>query len=118
MNLRQTSAGLLLIVLCLGASAQTPTTKITVIGTLTRVMAIGGESTGWAVQFDTPKTVENKSVTSIEVKFSDPNQVEKYENKRVKVTGTVTHRHGVETGEVAVLVVTSIKGAKPLKATP
>jgi hypothetical protein len=108
-------AGVLLMLLCRGAVAQTPPTKITVTGKLTRVMALGGESTGWAVQFDTQTAVDDKPATSIEVKFSDPNQATKYANQRVRVTGKVTHRQGVETGDVVVLEVSSIKSAKPAK---
>lgn len=117
MNMTQMVAGLLFILLWLGAVAQTPPTKLTVTGKLTRVMALGGESTGWAVQFDTQTAVGDKPATSIEVKFSDANQATKYENQRVKVTGNVTHRHGVETGDVVVLEVTSIKAAKAAKHT-
>lgn len=101
--------------ICAITAGQTPATKVTVTGTLTRVMAIGGESTGWAIQFDNQAPVQGKQVSSIEVKFNDPTLAEKYVNKRVKAKGTVTHRHGVETGEVAILEITSIKALKPLK---
>ena len=107
------AVGFLLILFSMGATAQTAATKITVIGKLTRVMAIGGESTGWAVEFDTETNVQNKPLRSIEVKFSDPQQAEKYANKRVKITGVVTHRHGLETGDAPMLAVTSIKALKP-----
>jgi hypothetical protein len=90
--------------------------KITVSGTLTRVMAIGGESTGWSIQFVSPTSIEGKKVDSIEVKFDDPNQGEKYENRHVKVTGTIRTVHGVETGDRAVLEATSIKETKTPKA--
>jgi hypothetical protein len=109
--------GMVLLLACSIAVAQTqpPTVKVTVSGKWARVMAIGGESTGWAVQLDEHTPVDGKEVTTLEVKFGDPKQAEKYENKRVKVRGTVTHRHGVETGDVMVLDVTSIKSLKPLK---
>jgi hypothetical protein len=110
-------AGMLFLIFCLSAQAQTPPKKITVTGKLTRVMAIGGESTGWAVQFDAPTAVGDKPASSIEVSFSDPKQAEQYLDKRVKVTGTITHRHGVETGDAVILEVISIKGAKPPKST-
>jgi hypothetical protein len=117
MNIRQIVAGALFLLFCLGAQAQTTPKKITVTGKLTRMMAIGGESTGWAVQFDAQIPVQDKPTNSIEVKFSDPKLAEKYVDKRVKVSGTITHRHGVETGDVVVLEVISIKGAKPPKHT-
>jgi hypothetical protein len=111
---------LMILVYCDFARAQGKISepKITVTGTLTRVMAIGGESTGWSIQFDSPSSIEGKKVDSIEVKFADPKQAENLENKRVKVTGTVTHVHGVESGERVVLVATSFKGMKTPKPTP
>ncbi|HMD44411.1 MAG TPA: hypothetical protein VKH45_15155 [Candidatus Acidoferrum sp.] len=113
MTSRKLVVGFLVFLFSMGASAQTAATKITVIGKLTRVMAIGGESTGWAVEFDTETNVQNKPMSSIEVKFSDPQQAEKYANKRVKITGIVTHRRGVETGDAPMLAITSIKALKP-----
>ncbi len=101
----------------LGAAAQDTAKTITVTGKLTRVMAIGGESTGWAVQFDTQSIVEDKSTDSIEVKFKDSKVAEKYAEKRVNVTGIITHRQGIETGDVPVLEVTSIRRAKAPKPT-
>ncbi len=73
--------------ICAIARGQTSATNITVTGTLTRVMAIGGESTGWAIQFDNQTPVQGKQVSSIEVKFNDPTLAEKYVNKRVKAKG-------------------------------
>lgn len=113
MNIRQIIAGALFFLFSLSAQAQTTPKKITVTGKLTRMMAIEGESTGWAVQFDARTSVEDKPAGSIEVKFSDPKLAEKYVDKRVKVTGTIAHRHGVENGNVVVLEVISIKSAKP-----
>ena len=117
MNVRQIFAMVVVLLLCVGANAQSNPVKITVTGKLTRVMAIGGESTGWAVQFDSQTNVDDKPADSIEVRFSDLKQAEKYENNRVRVTGKVTHRHGVESGDVVVLEVSSIKAAKPVKLT-
>ncbi len=108
---------LMLLLSCHLARAQSKVAqpKITVTGKLTRVMAIGGESTGWSIQFDSHTAVDGKNVDSLEVRFTDPKQAAKYENQHVKITGIVTTVHGVETGSRAVLEVTSIKGAKPAK---
>jgi hypothetical protein len=38
------------LAICAIAGGQTSATKVTVTGTLTRGMAIGGESTGWTIQ--------------------------------------------------------------------
>jgi hypothetical protein len=110
---------LLLLATCLFAQSQSKVSepKITVTGMLSRVMAIGGESSGWSVKFDSHTAVEGRYVDSLEVKFADPKQAESFENKRVKVTGTLMHVHGVETGDRVVMEVTSIKTAKPSKKT-
>jgi len=47
--------------------AKAPAQKITVTGKLDRVMAIGGESTGWAIQLDSEAAIDGKQVNSIEV---------------------------------------------------
>lgn len=116
MPLAKMSVGLIVLLLvCAGVHAQSPPTTISVTGTLIRVNAIGGESTGWAIRFDGDAPVGGHEVASIEVKFNDPKVAERFVDKRVRVKGTVSHRHRVETGEVAVLEVTSIKGVKPAK---
>ena len=81
-------------------------------GTLTRAMAIGGESTGWSIQVDPEITVDGKQVHSIEISSKDAQNLEKLKDKRVKATGKLTHKHGVETGDRAVLEVSSIKESK------
>ncbi len=109
MRFARTGAGLLLILLllCLPSEAKHHKTKLT--GTLTRVMAMGGESTGWAIQFEPEATIEGKQVASIEVEDHNLKQLERLENKRVKATGKITHKQGVEMGERTILVVSSMK---------
>jgi hypothetical protein len=89
--------------------------KIKITGKLVRMMAIGGESTGWAVQLDEPRQLEGKELRSVLAKFSDPKEGEKYVDKKVKVKGTIGHHHGVETGDTAVIDVESIKKLKEPK---
>ena len=117
MRLWKILSGCGMLLICVGGMAQTPALEITVTGKLTRVTAIGGESTGWAIQLDGHTAVNGKAVDSIEVKFTDRKQAEKYVDQRVKVKGTVSYRHGVETGEVAIVEVASIKGLKAAKPT-
>lgn len=95
-----------------------PAQKITVTGKLSRVMAMGGESTGWAMQLDSEATIDGKPVSSIEVDYPNTGKLEKLANKDVKVTGMVSHRQGVETGERTVLVVSSIKEAMATAQVP
>jgi hypothetical protein len=84
--------------------------KITIVGTLHRAMAIGGESTGWMVQVDSETIVDGKPISSIEVSDSrKPKQLEGFENERVKIAGRVIYRHGVETGMQPYIEIKTIK---------
>ncbi len=104
--------GLMLALLCISSHAQSPEQKMTMTGKLSRVMAMGGESTGWALQLESATTIDGKQVDSIEVAYPKTQKLEKLENKRVQVTGLLSHRRGVETGERLVLVISSLKEAK------
>jgi tRNA(Ile2) C34 agmatinyltransferase TiaS len=96
--------------------------KIAVAGKLVRATAIGGESTGWILELESTHTIDGKQVNSIQVSHPKIEQLEKLENARVRVTGKITRRHGVETGEHLVLNVSSIKEikatAQPAPAQP
>jgi heat shock protein HslJ len=72
-------------------------------------MAMGGESTGWAIQLDPGTTIDSKQVTSVEIESHKLKQLEKLENKHVKASGVITHKQGVEMGERTILVVSSLK---------
>jgi hypothetical protein len=85
-----------------------------VTGKLNRVMAIGGESTGWAIQLDHEITVEGKQVSSLEIDYPKTKRLEKLENKPVNASGKITHRHGVESGDRIILEVTWLKEIKPI----
>jgi hypothetical protein len=111
------SIGLILAILCVHIQAQSQERETTVTGKLIRVMAIGGESTGWAIQLDSETTIDGKQAGSIEVDYPNIGKLKKLENKRVKTTGMLSHRQGVETGERPVLVVSSMKPL-PAKTVP
>jgi heat shock protein HslJ len=100
---------LILAVLGVHLQAQTPERQTTVTGMLGRVMAIGGESTGWAIHLDSETTINGKRVESIEVDYPKTERLQKLADKHVKATGTLSHRQGVETGDRLVLVVSSMK---------
>jgi heat shock protein HslJ len=93
---------------CLAGSAQEP---VTVTGTLTRAMAIGGESTGWSMQFDSEISVGGKPMHAIEVEAEGKN-LDALNEKHVRVAGSVSHRQGVERGERTILAVSSIQEIK------
>jgi hypothetical protein len=86
--------------------------KITVTGKLIRIMAVGAETSGWAVQLNPPFSVGGKEVTSIEVVVADSKKLESLENKIVTAKGTLSNVAGIETGERPVLNVSSIKVSK------
>ena len=113
MRIRQITAGFLLLLLGCGAqTAAQSSKKLRVTGKLTRVMAIGGESTGWAIEFDSETTIDAKPLHSIEV-AGPTDQFQQLENKKVTARGKLTYKHGVETGDRPVLKVTSIREVKP-----
>jgi hypothetical protein len=100
---------LTLCCVCLHADESDPQ-KVTLVGTLHRVMAIGGESTGWMVQVDSETTIDGKPISSIEVSdIRKPTQLADFENKRVKIAGKVVYRHGVETGIQPYVEIMTIK---------
>lgn len=109
-------AGLLsiLVFLLLGVAAAQAQSgkKLTVTGKLTRVLAVGAETSGWAVQLDSERTIDGKQVSSIEVQSTDVKQLESLENQTVKASGVLAHVDGVETGPRTVLTINSIKAIK------
>lgn len=86
--------------------------KITVTGKLERVMATGGESTGWAIQLDSKTAIEDRRIESIEVEYRKTRKLEELAEKHVRATGKVSHVHGLETGDRLVLSVSSIQEIK------
>jgi heat shock protein HslJ len=81
-------------------------------------MAMGGESTGWTLELDSAMTIGDKEVNSIQVSYSKSAKLEKLANQRVNASGKLVHRHGVETGDYAVLELNSIKKAKSTSQAP
>jgi heat shock protein HslJ len=98
---------------CLAAA---PQESITVTGTLTRAMAIGGESTGWSMQLDSETGVGGKQVQSIEVEAQGKN-LDALNDKHVRATGKVSHLQGVERGDRIILAITSIREIKTKAAS-
>jgi hypothetical protein len=109
---REISSLLMGLFLCIGLVSNAwaaPKTEITVTGKLLRIAAIGGETTGWAVDLDNPREIGGKKLTRVEI---DPagHKVADWENKRVEVVGDLQKRTGVERGDYWVLVVKKIRG--------
>jgi hypothetical protein len=110
-------AGIALALFCLAYAQSTPSQsdKLTVMGKLTHVMAIGAETSGWAIELNPVLTVQGKQVSSLEVKTTNTRKLESLENKTVRATGTLSNAIGVETGQRPVLNLSSIK---PIKEKP
>jgi malate/lactate dehydrogenase len=114
MRMARVTMGLILTLgcVCLHADESDPQ-KVTLVGTLHRAMAIGGESTGWMVQVDSETTIDGKPISSIEVSDTrKPKQLEDFDNKRVKIAGKVVYRHGVETGVQSYIEISTIKAER------
>ena len=114
MRIARASMGLILTLgcVCLHADESDPQ-KVSLVGTLHRAMAIGGESTGWMVQVDSETTIDGKPISSIEVSDTHkPKQLEDFDNKRVKIAGKVVYRHGVETGVQSYIEISTIKAER------
>jgi len=109
MRIARLSAGLILALVSFCSQAQPPEQQIALTGKLIRIIAIGEESTGWALELDSPTTIDNKEVRSIQVSYRKTSKLEELANKHVKVTGELAHRHGVETDERPVLKIFLIK---------
>jgi hypothetical protein len=62
MRVKRLSAGVLLVLLIGYCQAQPQGQEMTVTGKLIRVMAVGGESTGWVLELDSAIQVDGKQV--------------------------------------------------------
>jgi hypothetical protein len=98
--------------------AQSTEKKTTVTGKLTRVMAIGAESTGWSVEFDSATIIEGKPLHSIQIRYGKTARLEKLANKQVRAIGILSHRHGVETGDHPVLDVSPSRRSRLRRIQP
>jgi hypothetical protein len=85
---------------------------IKITGKLSRVMAIGGESTGWTVDLEPKITVDGKSLQAVEIDYANTEKLQKLDNKMVVAKGTLTAIHTPERGDRQVLKVSSIKETK------
>ena len=92
-------AAVLALLFGMSLQARTEEKKLTVTGKLVRIMAIGAESTGWAIEADSEVTLEGKKIMAIEVSYSKTPTLEKLANQRVRARGNITHRHSVEAGD-------------------
>jgi hypothetical protein len=85
--------------------------KVTVVGILSRVVVIGGETTGWMMELNRSFLIYGKPLLEIDVDPRDQS-VEKYRDKHVKLSGNVTIRKGKERGEYLVIELETIQLAE------
>jgi heat shock protein HslJ len=64
------------------------------------------------LEFDSPITIGDKQVNSIQIDYGDTGKLEALQNKLLTVKGKLSYRQGVETGEQPVLNVSSMKEVK------
>lgn len=101
-----------LIPFAVSLAAQGPLQRtVTVTGILNQVMAIGGETTGWALQPDNGFQIAGTLLNEVEVAYPDQAKLREWNGKRVRVTGKLVKRRGVERGERTVLEISKIDGA-------
>lgn len=87
-------------------------TMVTVTGKLIKVVAIGGETTGWAVDLDNPLQAEGEAFTRIEI---DPagKEVNGFENRQIEAMGSLEKQFGIERGGYWVITVENIRKLRP-----
>jgi len=115
--------GLMMLFACADARAQgsgkgseTPAEgTVEATGKLVKVMAMGAETTGWAIQFEDEVSFGGKPTHAIEVE-GDGKKLGKLENKKVTAKGTIVHRSGVESKDRMVFAVQKIKEWKAPEA--
>ena len=90
------------------ASADKAPEELQLTGTVRQVMAIGGETTGWALALDFETAVGGRIFKQIELDPGDTN-MRQYKGQRAVVTGTLKEKTGVERGKYTVLQVKTIK---------
>ena len=97
--------------IAVGSNAQERNTNADrFVGKLVRVVAIGGETTGWAVRLDAERQVGEATLRQVEVDTA-PSQVnlESFQDKQVEITGTLTWRRGVERKKYPVVILETIR---------
>jgi hypothetical protein len=90
--------------------------EMILIGKLTRVMGVGGETTGWALELASDLTWEGQTFRSVEVS-GPPKKLARLVNQEVKARGFIKHRRGAERKDWLVLEITSIKIKSPTGTT-
>jgi len=90
--------------------------EMILVGKLTHVMGIGGDTTGWALELQSDLTIEGRTFRSIEVS-GPPKKLARLADQEVKARGFIKRRQGVERKDWLVFEITSIWLKKPTGTT-
>ena len=117
MHLLRTIGWVLIFTLCVSPLTMAQTKplqpdEVILIGKLTRVMGIGGETTGWQLELKSDLTLAGQTFRVIEVSGPEK-KLARLANQEVKARGFIKHRKGVERKDWLVLEITSIKIQSP-----
>ena len=92
--------------------------RLTVLGTLTGEMAIGGKSADWCIQLNPVIMVDGTQISSLEIRSTDTQKLASLEDKFVQAKGTLTFVSGGQTAQRPVFELSSIKEHKSKGARP
>jgi hypothetical protein len=83
-----------------------PKVRYTLTGKLVKEMAIGGETTGWAVYLETPQQIQGQTHIGVE---PAGHNLAPFKNSRVQISGILENRLGPERKVYWVIVVEKIR---------
>ena len=86
--------------------------EVVLIGKLTHVVGIGGETTEWQLELKSDLTLEGQTFRVIEVSGPEK-KLARLASQEVKARGFIKHRKGVERKDWIVLEISSIKIESP-----
>ena len=92
--------------------------RLTVLGTLTGEMAIGGKSADWCIQLNPVIMLEGTQISSLEIKSTDTQRLASLEDKFVEAKGTLTFVSGGAIVQRPVFELSSIKEHKSKGTKP
>ncbi len=111
----RTAVGLALLGLALlaGPAVAGPggAVSLRVTGRVVRVVAVGGETTGWALDLDVPARIEDREMRRLEAEPADV--LARFEGRRIAAAGTLVWRTAVERGRDPVLHLDQVGEATP-----
>jgi len=92
--------------------------RLTVLGTLTGEMAIGGKRGDWYIQLNPVIMLDGTQISSLEIKSPDTQRLASLEDKFVQAKGKLTFVSGGQTAQRPVFELSSIKEHKSKGARP